>query len=171
MQLILEKRAQASHFMHFASPLLAISLTVLLGGVIFSAMGQPPLTALYIYFVDPLTSLWAIEEVLVKAAPLVLIGVGLSITFRANVWNIGAEGQLTAGAILGAIIPIFFAQWQSPLALITMLALGMLGGAMLAAIPALLKTRFGVNEILTSLMLVYVAQLLLDTICVQVVWS
>ncbi len=164
MQLILEKRAQASHFMHFASPLLAISLTVLLGGVIFSAMGQPPLTALYIYFVDPLTSLWAIEEVLVKAAPLVLIGVGLSITFRANVWNIGAEGQLTAGAILGAIIPIFFAQWQSPLALITMLALGMLGGAMLAAIPALLKTRFGVNEILTSLMLVYVAQLLLDWI-------
>ncbi|MCP4791218.1 MAG: ABC transporter permease [Gammaproteobacteria bacterium] len=150
--------------MHFASPLLAISLTVLLGGVIFSAMGQPPLTALYIYFVDPLTSLWAIEEVLVKAAPLVLIGVGLSITFRANVWNIGAEGQLTAGAILGAIIPIFFAQWQSPLALITMLALGMLGGAMLAAIPALLKTRFGVNEILTSLMLVYVAQLLLDWI-------
>jgi simple sugar transport system permease protein len=164
VQLILEKRAQASHFMHFASPLLAISLTVLLGGVIFSAMGQPPLTALYIYFVDPLTSLWAIEEVLVKAAPLVLIGVGLSITFRANVWNIGAEGQLTAGAILGAIIPIFFAQWQSPLALITMLALGMLGGAMLAAIPALLKTRFGVNEILTSLMLVYVAQLLLDWI-------
>ena len=164
MQLILEKRVQASHFMHFASPLLAISLTVLLGGVIFSAMGQPPLTALYIYFVDPLTSLWAIEEVLVKAAPLVLIGVGLSITFRANVWNIGAEGQLTAGAILGAIIPIFFAQWQSPLALITMLALGMLGGAMLAAIPALLKTRFGVNEILTSLMLVYVAQLLLDWI-------
>jgi len=164
VQLILEKRAQASHFMHFASPLLAISLTVLLGGVIFSAMGQPPLTALYIYFVDPLTSLWAIEEVLVKAAPLVLIGVALSITFRANVWNIGAEGQLTAGAILGAIIPIFFAQWQSPLALITMLALGMLGGAMLAAIPALLKTRFGVNEILTSLMLVYVAQLLLDWI-------
>lgn len=124
MQLILEKRAQASRLMHFASPLLAITLTVLLGGVVFAAMGQPPLTALYIYFIDPLTNLWSIEEVLVKAAPLVLIGVGLSVTFRANVWNIGAEGQLTAGAILGAIIPIFFAEWQSPLAFVAMLALG-----------------------------------------------
>ena len=162
MQLILEKRAQASRLMHIASPLLAISLTVLLGGVVFAAMGQPPLTALYIYFIDPLTNLWSIEEVLVKAAPLVLIGVGLAVTFRANVWNIGAEGQLTAGAILGALIPIFFADWQSPLGLLAMLVLGMLGGAMLAAIPAFLKIRFGVNEILTSLMLVYIAQLLLD---------
>ena len=162
MQLILEKRAQASRLMHFASPLLAISLTVLLGGVVFAAMGQPPLTALYIYFIDPLTNLWSIEEVLVKAAPLVLIGVGLAVTFRANVWNIGAEGQLTAGAMLGAIIPIFFAEWQSPLGLLAMLVLGMVGGALLAAIPAFLKIRFGVNEILTSLMLVYIAQLLLD---------
>lgn len=162
MQLILEKRAQASRLMHIASPLLAISLTVLLGGVVFAAMGQPPLTALYIYFIDPLTNLWSIEEVLVKAAPLVLIGVGLAVTFRANVWNIGAEGQLTAGAMLGALIPIFFAEWQSPLGLLAMLVLGMLGGAMLAAIPAFLKIRFGVNEILTSLMLVYIAQLLLD---------
>jgi len=162
VQLILEKRAQASRLMHIASPLLAISLTVLLGGVVFAAMGQPPLTALYIYFIDPLTNLWSIEEVLVKAAPLVLIGVGLAVTFRANVWNIGAEGQLTAGAMLGALIPIFFADWQSPLGLLAMLVLGMLGGAMLAAIPAFLKIRFGVNEILTSLMLVYIAQLLLD---------
>jgi len=162
VQLILEKRAQASRLMHIASPLLAISLTVLLGGVVFVAMGQPPLTALYIYFIDPLTNLWSIEEVLVKAAPLVLIGVGLAVTFRANVWNIGAEGQLTAGAMLGALIPIFFAEWQSPLGLLAMLILGMLGGALLAAIPAFLKIRFGVNEILTSLMLVYIAQLLLD---------
>ncbi|MDP6969895.1 MAG: ABC transporter permease [Gammaproteobacteria bacterium] len=162
MQLILEKRAQASRLMHFASPVLAIGLTVILGGLIFAAMGQPPLKALYLYFIDPLTNLWSIEEVLVKAAPLVLIGVGLSVTFRANVWNIGAEGQLTAGALLGSIIPIFFASWQSPLALLVMLILGMIGGALLAAIPAFLKVRFGVNEILTSLMLVYIAHLLLD---------
>ena len=162
MQLILEKRAQASGLMHFASPILAIGLTVVLGGLIFVAMGQPPVTALYLYFIDPLTSLWSIEEVLVKAAPLILIGVGLAVTFRANVWNIGAEGQLMAGALLGSIIPIFFTSWQSPLALLVMLVLGMLGGAILAAIPAFLKIRFGVNEILTSLMLVYVAHLLLD---------
>ncbi len=148
--------------MNVASPVLAILLTVILGGIIFAAMGQPPLKALYIYFIDPLTNMWSIEEVLVKAAPLILIGIGLAVTFRANVWNIGAEGQLTAGALLGAMIPIFFAEWQSPLALLAMFALGMIGGAALAAIPALLKIRFGVNEILTSLMLVYIAQLLLD---------
>ena len=162
MQLILEKRAQASALMNVASPILAILLTVVLGGIIFAAMGQPPLKALYIYFIDPLTNMWSIEEVLVKAAPLILIGIGLAVTFRANVWNIGAEGQLTTGALLGAIIPIFFAEWQSPIALFAMFLLGMIGGAALAAIPALLKIRFGVNEILTSLMLVYIAQLLLD---------
>ena len=162
MQLLLEKRAQASKLMNFASPVLAISLTVMFGALIFALMGQPPLRALYLYFIDPLTSLWAIEEVLVKASPLILIGAGLAICFRANVWNIGAEGQLTAGALLGSLLPIFFADWQSPFALLLMCILGMLGGALWASIPALLKNRFGVNEILTSLMLVYVVGLLLD---------
>lgn len=162
MQLILEKRPQASSLMNFLSPVLAIALTVLMGGLIFAAMGKPPLSALYIYFIDPLTSWWSIEEVLVKAGPLVLIGVGLAVCFKANVWNIGAEGQLTAGALMGAIVPIMLAEWQGPLALLAMLLLGALGGALFAFIPAWLKTRFGVNEILTSLMLVYIAQLLLD---------
>ena len=162
MQLILEKRAQASRLMNLWSPVLAILLTVVMGGLIFAAMGKPPLTALYLYFIDPLTSWWSVEEVLVKAGPLVLIGVGLAVCFKANVWNIGAEGQLTAGALMGAIVPILWGEWQSPLALIAMLFLGALGGALFAFIPAWLKTRFGVNEILTSLMLVYIAQLLLD---------
>ena len=99
MQLILEKRAQASRLMNLWSPVLAILLTVVMGGLIFAAMGKPPLTALYLYFIDPLTSWWSVEEVLVKAGPLVLIGVGLAVCFKANVWNIGAEGQLTAGAL------------------------------------------------------------------------
>jgi ABC-type uncharacterized transport system permease subunit len=162
MQLILEKRAQASGLMNLCSPMLAILLTVVMGGLIFAAMGKPPLTALYIYFIDPLTSWWSIEEVLVKAGPLVLIGVGLAVCFKANVWNIGAEGQFTAGALMGAIIPVLWGEWQSPFALVAMLFLGALGGALFAFIPAWLKTRFGVNEILTSLMLVYIAQLLLD---------
>ena len=162
VQLILEKRPQASRLMYFSSPLLAIVLTVIVGGLIFAAMGQPPLRALYLYFIDPITNLWSIEEVLVKATPLILIGVGLAVTFRANVWNIGAEGQLTAGALMGSIIPILFTSWQSPLALFCMLVMGMIGGALLAAIPAMLKVRFGVNEILTSLMLVYIVHLLLD---------
>jgi simple sugar transport system permease protein len=162
MQIVLEKRSQASSWMNVMSPVLAIGLTVIMGGLIFAAMGKPPLTALYLYFIDPLTSWWSIEEVLVKAGPLVLIGVGLAVCFKANVWNIGAEGQLTAGALMGAMVPVLLGDWQSPWALVLMLLLGALGGAMFAFIPAWLKTRFGVNEILTSLMLVYIAQLFLD---------
>ena len=162
MQLILEKRAQASSIMNLWSPVLAIFLTIVMGGLIFAMMGKPPLTALYLYFIDPLTSWWSIEEVLVKAGPLVLIGVGLAVCFKANVWNIGAEGQLTIGALMGAMVPVLWGEWQSPLALLAMLCLGALGGALFGLIPAWLKTRFGVNEILTSLMLVYIAQLLLD---------
>lgn len=162
MKIVLEKRNRASRLMHLLSPILAIGITVLMGGLIFTALGKPPLEALYLYFIDPLTSLWSVQEVVVKAAPLVLIGVGLAVCFRAKVWNIGAEGQLTIGALCGSSIPVLAGGWQSPLALVVMLALGALGGALAAAIPALLKSRFGVNEILPSLMLVYISKLLLD---------
>ncbi len=162
MMLVLERRAAQSRAMTFLSPALAIAITVVIGGVIFTDLGLDPLEALYIYFIEPVSSLWSIEEVIVKAAPLVLIGVGLSVCYTANVWNIGAEGQLTIGALFGAVIPIYFTGWQSPLVLLLMLVSGAMGGAFFAAIPAFLKTRFNANEILTSLMLVYVAQLLLD---------
>lgn len=162
MRLVLEKRAEHSRVMTVMSPVLAILLTMIVGGIIFAMRGLNPLDALYVYFVEPVTSLWSVEQLVVKAAPLVLIGVGLAVCYLANVWNIGAEGQFTAGAILGGIVPVFFTAWQSPLALAAMLLLGILGGMIYAAIPALLKVRFGANEILTSLMLVYVAQLLLD---------
>ena len=132
------------------------------GGVIFAARGLDPLHALYVYFVEPVTTMWSIEELVVKAAPLVLIGAGLAVCFRANLWNIGAEGQFTAGAIAGGAIPVMAPDLVPWLALPLMLVLGMLGGMAWAAVPALLRNRLGANEILTSLMLVYVAQLLLD---------
>ncbi|MFP6772749.1 MAG: ABC transporter permease [Alphaproteobacteria bacterium] len=162
MILVLEKRSQPSRAMLWLSPVLALSITVVIGGFIFASLGLDPFKALYIYFIDPMTTLWSIEELIVKAAPLVMIGVGLAVCFTANVWNIGAEGQLTMGALFGSAIPIYFTDWQSPLVLVLMLVLGAIGGALFAAIPALLKNRFGTNEILTSLMLVYVAQLILD---------
>ena len=162
MKLILERRSEQSVLMTYASPAIAIALTVLVGGIIFAARGLDPMHALYVYFVEPVTTLWSLEELIVKAAPLVLIGVGLAVCFRANVWNIGAEGQLTAGALFGSAVPILMPQWQSPMTLVMMLLLGAIGGALFGAIPAALKNRFGANEILTSLMLVYVAQLLLD---------
>jgi general nucleoside transport system permease protein len=158
----LEKRSERSTAMAIASPFIALALTVLTAAVIFSLRGVNPITGLYVYFVEPLTALWSVEQLLVKAAPLVLIGAGLSVAYRANVWNIGAEGQLTLGAIFAGAIPVFFPEWQSPLTLLLMISAGILGGMVWGAIPAYLRNRFNANEILTSLMLVYVAGLLLD---------
>jgi general nucleoside transport system permease protein len=93
---------------------------------------------------------------------LILIATGLCVCARANNWNIGAEGQFTVGAICGSAIPILYPDWDSPIVLPLMLLLGIVGGALYGAIPALLKTHFNTNEILTSLMLVYIAQLFLD---------
>ncbi len=158
----LEKRAERSTGMALASPFIALALTVLTAALIFKLHGDDPLHALYVYFIEPLTALWTVEQVLVKAAPLVLIGAGLAVAYRANVWNIGAEGQLTAGAIMAGAIPVLLPMWQSPLTLVCMMVMGILGGMAWGAIPALLRNRFHANEILTSLMLVYVVQLFLD---------
>ena len=162
MILTLERRPERSQWMAVLSPLLAVTLTAIVGAVIFAAQGIHPGRALYVYFIDPLTTSWSLEELAVKSSPLILIGVGLAVCFKAKVWNIGAEGQLTAGALAGAAVPILLPTFQSPPVLDVMIVLAIAGGALYGAIPALLKTRFGANEILTSLMLVYVAQLLLD---------
>jgi general nucleoside transport system permease protein len=162
VRLVLERRAEHSALMAILSPIVAIGLTLVAGAIIFAALGLDPLYALYVYFVDPLTTLWSLEQLVVKATPLILIGVGLAVCFTANVWNIGAEGQFTMGAVFASMVPILMTDWQSPLALGAMMALGCIGGMLWAFIPGILKTRFGASEILTSLMLVYVAQLLLD---------
>ena len=162
MRLLLERRPERSKRMMLLSPVLAVGLTLVTGAVIFALLGLNPLRALYAYFVEPLTTLWSLEQLVVKAAPLVLIGAGLSVCYRANVWNIGAEGQFTMGAVFCGLIPVYLTGWQSPFTMVAMLVLGVLGGMAWAAIPAALKNRFAANEILVSLMLVYVAQLLLD---------
>src|SRR5947208_9395693 len=163
MQLVLERRAERSITMGLASPLIAVVLTLVTGAALFALLGKPPIAALKIYFFEPLTDPWALQEIAVKATPLVLIAVGLSLCYLANAWNIGAEGQFLIGAITGGWLAVAThgtgaGYWVLP----AMLVLGALGGAAYALIPALFKTRFGASEILTSLMLVYVAELLLD---------
>jgi simple sugar transport system permease protein len=128
----------------------------------FAILGKDPVEALDAFFLEPLLEVWSLHELAVKAAPLILIAVGLAVCYRSNNWNIGAEGQFTVGAIAGSILPILFTEWHSPLTLPLMLVMGATGGALFAAIPALLKAHFNTNEILTSLMLVYIAQLFLD---------
>lgn len=162
MRLELVKRPQRSMLFSMLSPFIAFGLTIIAGAIMFAFLGVNPATALFTYFISPITEVWQIHELAIKAAPLILIAVGLSVCYRANIWNIGAEGQFVVGAIAGSIIPVLYPEMQGPFVLPMMLLMGMVGGALYAGIPAFLKARFGTNEILTSLMLVYVAQLFLD---------
>ena len=161
MLIRLEPRGGRSLRWAYGSPLLALVLTLITAAVIFALLGEDPLVSLYTFFISPLASATGRPELLVKAAPLVLIAVGLSLGFRANVWNIGAEGQYTIGAIAGGGVGLALYGDANPLTFPAMMIAGVLGGMAWAAIPAFLRTRFNANEILTSLMLTYVAQQLL----------
>jgi len=163
MRLVLERRAERSTAAAIASPLIAIALTLATMAILFAALGKNPITALSVYFVEPLTDSYSLVELAVKATPLVMIAVGLSLCYLANVWNIGAEGQFLIGAVCGSWLAVLTqgadaGAWVLPV----MLMLGAIGGALYALLPAIAKVRFGASEILTSLMLVYVADLLLD---------
>ena len=158
----LQRRADPSRLMGYLAPLLALGITLLSGLVLFAILGVPVGPAFYAFFVEPVSSVYGLAELGVKAAPLVIIGVALSIGFRAQVWNIGAEGQLILGGITGAAVALLFYEVDAWYVLPLMMLASVAGGMAWAAIPALLKTRFNVNEILTSLMLTYVAALLLS---------
>src|SRR5690554_938955 len=160
----LEARAHPSTWMAWLSPVLAVLLTALCGVILFSAVGKDPIASLGVFFYEPIKDMRGWSEVGVKVAPLLLIAVGLSMCFRANVFNIGAEGQLVLGAITAGATVLYFddgtngSYWLIALALLA----GAVGGMAWAAIVAVLKDRFNANEILVSLMLVYVAELLLS---------
>jgi ABC-type uncharacterized transport system permease subunit len=163
MRIVMSRRENVGPWIKIASPLIAVALTIVSGAIMFALMGVSPIKGLHTYFISPLSDGWALQELTIKATPLVLIAVGLSLCYLSNNWNIGAEGQLVMGAIFGAGIAIVtHGVANGPWVLPAMMLAGMIGGALLAMVPAILKTRFGANEILTSLMLVYIAELLLD---------
>src|SRR5271163_5298358 len=163
MQLVLERRPERSAVIAIVSPLLAVALTLVTMAILFAIMGKNPIAALIVYFIDPLTDPFTLQEIAVKATPLVMIAIGLSLCYIANIWNIGAEGQFLAGAVAGSWLAVRTnGTGVGPWVLPAMLLLGALGGALYALIPAICKVRFGASEILTSLMLVYVANLGMD---------
>jgi general nucleoside transport system permease protein len=162
MLIELERRPEPSRAMILASPAIAVALTIVVAALLLAAVGVDPLRGLAVYFIEPLSTSWSLQELAVKASPLVMIAVGLAICFRANTWNIGAEGQYLAGAMLGGWFALAYHTTGTWWVLPGMLLLGALGGMLYALIPAALRVLFGANEILTSLMLVYVAQLALD---------
>lgn len=160
----LEKRPSPSRMWTVLSPVVAVVLTMFAGGVLFAFLDVNPFVGIRTIFWDPIFGEFAFYyrgQLLVKAGPLILIAIGLSLGFRANVWNIGAEGQYIMGAIFGAAAGLAFYPTESFLLYPFMVLFGALGGWLWAMIPAILKTRFNTNEILVSLLLVYVAEQIL----------
>ncbi len=158
----LVKRAVPSKAMLYLSPILAVLLTLLASVLLFLLMDVSPTAALHAFFIEPIATVYGLTELMVKATPLILIGIALALGFRAGVWNIGAEGQLILGGIFAGSVALFFYKKTGFYIVPLILIAGVLGGMLWASIVAFLRIRFNANEILTSLMLSYIAVLLLS---------
>jgi general nucleoside transport system permease protein len=158
----LEPRAEISRFWTLASPLLALLITVLIGVVLFAALGKDPVRGLQVFFWEPIKSSYALGELMVKATPLLIIALGLAVCFRSNVWNIGAEGQFVMGAVAAGGVALLADKDTGRWIVMAILLAGVFGGMVWAGITALLRDKFNANEILVSLMLVYVADMVLS---------
>jgi simple sugar transport system permease protein len=158
----LEARPEASKLWGYASPVLALFLTVLVGVAIFMALGKDPVRGLQMFFWEPVKSAYALGELMVKATPLLVIALGLGVCYRSNVWNIGAEGQFVMGAVAAGGVALLAGKDTSRWIVLAILLAGILGGMLWAGLVALLRDKFNANEILVSLMLVYVADMVLS---------
>ena len=156
-RLKLEARPQPSQFWSYGSPLLALLCTVVIGVILFAMLGKDPLRGLQVFFWEPIRNGYAVGELVVKATPLLLIALGLAVCFRSNVWNIGAEGQYILGAIAASGVALLADKTTGGWIVAALLLAGVLGGMAWAGLTALLRDKFNANEILVSLMLVYVA--------------
>jgi len=141
-----EKRLNPSRITTVVTPIIAVILTMIAGGIMFAALGKPPLEAIRIIFWDPLFdpnfASYSRPQLLVKAGPLILIAIGLSIGFKAGIWNIGAEGQYILGAVFGAAVALAAYPADSVLLFPAMVVAGAFGGWLWAMIPAILRTKF-----------------------------
>jgi len=158
----LEARAETSRFWTYGSPVLALMVTVLIGVAMFVALGKDPLKGLEMFFWLPIKNAYALGELMVKATPLLIIALGLAVCFRSNVWNIGAEGQYVLGAVCAGGVALLANKTTGAWIVLLVMMAGVVGGMLWAALTAVLRDRFNANEILVSLMLVYVAVQLLS---------
>jgi ABC-type uncharacterized transport system permease subunit len=158
----LEPRPESSRAWSVGSPLLALVITVVIGVLLFLALGKDPVRGLLVFFWEPIRTPYALGELMVKATPLLIIALGLAVCFRSNVWNIGAEGQFVIGAVVAGGVALLADKDSSRWIVLAILLAGIAGGMAWAAITAVLRDRFNANEILVSLMLVYVADQVLS---------
>ena len=162
LRLELEARPNASRTWGYLSPVLALLITVVIGVLLFLALGKDPVQGLKVFFWEPIRSAYALGELMVKATPLLIIALGLAVCFRSNVWNIGAEGQFIIGAVTAGGVALLADKSTGAWIIPAIVLAGALGGMLWAGITALLRDRFNANEILVSLMLVYVADMVLS---------
>ena len=153
----LEARPQPSQAWSYGSPLLALVVTVIIGVILFAALGKDPVRGLLVFFWEPIKSGYALGELVVKATPLLVIALGLAVCFRSNVWNIGAEGQYIIGAIAASGVALLAEKTTGGWIVVPVVLAGIAGGMVWAGLTAFLRDKFNANEILVSLMLVYVA--------------
>ena len=150
-------RAQASPKWGYLSPVLAVCLTLIASSILFIALGKDPIEALYTFFISPIANWYGVTELLVVAIPILLCAYGLALCYRASIWNIGSEGQLLSGAVVGTVMALQFVDsssfWAMPLTLIA----GMVGGMICAGISAFLNLRLNCNETLVTIMMNYIA--------------
>ena len=158
----LEPRPEGSRFWSLASPILALAITVVIGVFLFVALGKDPVKGLLVFFWEPVRSPYALGELMVKATPLLVIALGLAVCFRSNVWNIGAEGQFVIGAVVAGGVALLADKDTGRWIVAAITLAGVAGGMGWAAITAVLRDKFNANEILVSLMLVYVADMVLS---------
>ena len=137
--------------------LLAAFAAVFIGALVLMAIGVEPIAVYKVILTDPLRDLYGITEILVRSVPLILIALGISVAFRSGILNIGAEGQMQIGIISAAAVAIFLPDLPKPLLLPLVLLTGSIGGALWGGIAGTLKARLGVNEILSTVMLNYIA--------------
>ena len=137
--------------------LAALVCALLVGAVFILLANSNPLKAYGVMFSGPFSSKFGISETLVRAAPLLLVGLGIVISFRSGILNIGAEGQILIGAITAAAAATFFPHWPAFFLLPLVLVAGFAGGAFWGGIAGWLKARLAVNEILSTVMLNQIA--------------
>ena len=159
---VIERRAVPSRLTLVLARIGSIALALVVGALVFLATGLPAVDSYRTMWEGAFGDLDAIAETLVATTPILLTGLAVALAGRALLWNIGAEGQLFVGATFATALALWFPTWPRPVLLTVMVLAGMVGGAVWALGPALLRARLAVNEIITTLMLNYVAILYVD---------
>lgn len=162
LTVVLEKRLVPSRWLSFLIPTLSVILALLFGALFLLLTGYDPVKIYGVMLTGAFGSKYGLSETIVKSIPLMLTGLGVSIAFKMLLWNIGAEGQLYMGAFAASWVALSFPDAPSSILLPAMFVAGFLGGALWGLLPALPRAYLGVNEVITSLMLNYVAILWVD---------